>query len=62
MYRSILLPTDGSALSDSAVKKGIEFAKFAGASVVAADGALELAQNNALRDRRLRRPDGEATQ
>jgi nucleotide-binding universal stress UspA family protein len=34
MYRRILLPTDGSALCDSAVKKGIEFAKFAGASVV----------------------------
>lgn len=34
MYRRILLPTNGSALCDSAVKKGIEFAKFAGASVV----------------------------
>ena len=34
MYRRILLPTDGSALCDSAVKKGIEFAKFVGASVV----------------------------
>jgi nucleotide-binding universal stress UspA family protein len=35
MYRKILLPTDGSALCDSATQKGIEFAKFAGASVVA---------------------------
>jgi len=35
MYRKILLPTDGSSLCDSAAKKGIEFAKFAGASVVA---------------------------
>jgi len=35
MYRKILLPTDGSALCDSAAQKGIEFAKFAGASVVA---------------------------
>lgn len=34
MYRRILLPTNGSALCDSAVKKGIDFAKFAGASVV----------------------------
>jgi nucleotide-binding universal stress UspA family protein len=34
MYRRILLPTNGSTLCDSAVKKGIEFAKFAGASVV----------------------------
>ena len=34
MYRKILLPTDGSALCDSAAQKGIEFAKFAGASVV----------------------------
>ncbi len=34
MYRRILVPTDGSALCDSAVKEGIEFAKFAGASVV----------------------------
>ncbi len=34
MYRKILLPTNGSALCESAVKKGIEFAKFAGASVV----------------------------
>lgn len=35
MYRKILLPTDGSALCDSAAQKGIEFAKFVGASVVA---------------------------
>lgn len=35
MYRKILLPTDGSALCETAGKKGIEFAKFAGASVVA---------------------------
>ena len=35
MYRKILLPTDGSALCDSATQKGIEFAKFAGASIVA---------------------------
>ena len=34
MYRRILLPTNGSALCESAVKKGIEFARFAGASVV----------------------------
>lgn len=35
MYRKILLPTDGSALCESAAQKGIDFAKFAGASVVA---------------------------
>jgi nucleotide-binding universal stress UspA family protein len=35
MYRKILLPTDGSSLCESAAKKGIEFAKFAGAGVVA---------------------------
>lgn len=35
MYRRILLPTNGSALCESAVQKGIDFAKFAGASVVA---------------------------
>ncbi len=35
MYRKILLPTDGSALCESAAQKGIEFAKFAGAGVVA---------------------------
>lgn len=35
MYKKILLPTDGSALCDSASQKGIEFARFAGASIVA---------------------------
>jgi nucleotide-binding universal stress UspA family protein len=35
MYQKILLPTDGSALCDSAAQKGIDFAKFAGASIVA---------------------------
>jgi nucleotide-binding universal stress UspA family protein len=35
MYRKILLPTDGSALCDLAAQKGIDFAKFAGAGVVA---------------------------
>jgi nucleotide-binding universal stress UspA family protein len=35
MYKKILLPTDGSALCDSAAQKGIEFARFAGASIVA---------------------------
>ncbi|MEO8165738.1 MAG: universal stress protein [Betaproteobacteria bacterium] len=35
MYKKILLPTDGSALCDSAAQKGIEFAKFANAGVVA---------------------------
>lgn len=34
MYRKILLPTDGSALCETATARGIEFAKFAGASVV----------------------------
>lgn len=34
MYRKILLPTNGSALCDLAVKKGIEFAKAVGAGVV----------------------------
>lgn len=34
MYRKILLPTDGSALCETATTRGIEFAKFAGASVV----------------------------
>jgi nucleotide-binding universal stress UspA family protein len=34
MYRRILLPTNGSSLCETAVGKGIEFAKFAGASVV----------------------------
>lgn len=35
MYRKILLPTSGSELCESAVQKGIDFAKFADASVVA---------------------------
>ncbi|HWA12195.1 MAG TPA: universal stress protein [Burkholderiales bacterium] len=34
MYRRILLPTNGSELCVSAVKRGIEFAKEIGASVV----------------------------
>jgi nucleotide-binding universal stress UspA family protein len=34
MYRRILLPTNGSELCASAVKRGIEFAKEIGASVV----------------------------
>jgi nucleotide-binding universal stress UspA family protein len=35
MYRKILLPTDGSALCETATTTGIDFAKFAGAGVVA---------------------------
>lgn len=35
MFQHILLPTDGSKLSDRAVKRGIEFAKSANASVTA---------------------------
>jgi nucleotide-binding universal stress UspA family protein len=34
MFKRILLPTDGSDLSKKAVKKGIEFAKSIGATVV----------------------------
>ncbi len=34
MYRKILLPTNGSALCESAVDKGIEFARVVGAGVV----------------------------
>jgi nucleotide-binding universal stress UspA family protein len=34
MYRKILLPTNGSALCESAVERGITFAKEIGASVV----------------------------
>jgi nucleotide-binding universal stress UspA family protein len=34
MFRRILLPTDGSELSRKSVKKGINFAKSVGASVV----------------------------
>lgn len=35
MFKHILLPTDGSPVSDKAVKRGIEFAKQAGARVTA---------------------------
>jgi nucleotide-binding universal stress UspA family protein len=35
MYRKILLPTDGSALCETATTTGIDFAKFAGSGVVA---------------------------
>jgi nucleotide-binding universal stress UspA family protein len=35
MYKKILIPTDGSALSLAAARKGIEFAQTIGASVVA---------------------------
>lgn len=34
MFKKILLPTDGSDLSKKAIKRGIEFAKSTGASVV----------------------------
>lgn len=34
MFKKILLPTDGSDLSQRAVMKGVDFAKSAGASVV----------------------------
>lgn len=34
MYKRILLPTDGSDMSKKAVKRGIEFARSIGASVV----------------------------
>ncbi len=33
MYKHILLPTDGSALSDVAIDNGLRFARFAGAKV-----------------------------
>lgn len=33
MYKHILIPTDGSALSKKAVKKGVEFARELGAKV-----------------------------
>jgi nucleotide-binding universal stress UspA family protein len=33
MFRHILLPTDGSVLSETAVKKGVEFAKEINAKV-----------------------------
>jgi nucleotide-binding universal stress UspA family protein len=35
MFKHILLPTDGSKLSDRAVQRGIEFAKSIGATVTA---------------------------
>ena len=35
MFKHILLPTDGSPVSDKAVKRGIEFAKKIGARVTA---------------------------
>jgi nucleotide-binding universal stress UspA family protein len=35
MYKKILVPTDGSDLSDQAVKAAIEFARFAKAGIVA---------------------------
>ncbi|MGH8808347.1 MAG: universal stress protein [Noviherbaspirillum sp.] len=35
MFKKILVPTDGSPLSDKAVNAAIEFAKMAGAEVVA---------------------------
>ena len=33
MYKHILLPTDGSALSEVSIENGLRFAKFAGAKV-----------------------------
>lgn len=33
MYKHILLPTDGSALSEITIENGLRFAKFAGAKV-----------------------------
>ena len=33
MFKHILLPTDGSALSDAAIERGVELAKFIGARV-----------------------------
>ncbi|MBI2510067.1 MAG: universal stress protein [Betaproteobacteria bacterium] len=33
MYKHILLPTDGSALSEIAINKGLQFAKIVGAKV-----------------------------
>jgi nucleotide-binding universal stress UspA family protein len=35
MYRKILVPTDGSALSDQAVGAALEFARLCGAEIVA---------------------------
>ncbi|OGB25298.1 MAG: universal stress protein [Burkholderiales bacterium RIFCSPLOWO2_02_FULL_57_36] len=34
MFRTILVPTDGSTLSDKAITAALEFAKFTGAKVV----------------------------
>jgi nucleotide-binding universal stress UspA family protein len=34
MYRRILIPTDGTGLSDSAVDKGLAFARGIGARVL----------------------------
>lgn len=34
MFKTILVPTDGSALSDKAVAAAVEFAKFSGAKVI----------------------------
>jgi len=34
MYRKILLPTDGSLLSDAAIAQGVELAKSMGATLV----------------------------
>jgi nucleotide-binding universal stress UspA family protein len=34
MFRTILVPTDGSALSDKAINAAVEFAKLSGANVV----------------------------
>jgi nucleotide-binding universal stress UspA family protein len=42
MFRHILLPTDGSPLSDAAMRKGIEFAKTINARVTGFCAVLEL--------------------
>lgn len=34
MFRTILIPTDGSALSDKAINSALEFAKICGAKVI----------------------------
>ena len=34
MFRTILVPTDGSTLSDKAITAALEFAKFSGAKVI----------------------------
>src|SRR4051812_13673501 len=34
MFKRILLPTDGSPLSEAAIRKGVEFARFLNATVV----------------------------